>query len=198
LAPMFRLLYYLSAGDAIEGWPTPHQYRHHPRRQSRHGARWDHRAAELYRPRRQQARRVLDWCVELGILTVTLWSSHRQFRRRLQKVAGFWRRSRPAQGLACDPATHRRRCGCGPSAAGRMLPERCWRRSAAERRDRGNMMASSSTCHRLWRPPGDSGAVRALLNGMADDDATLAEAVGRSRRRRSPSISTPRAAPIPI
>src|SRR6266404_5298177 len=86
---MFRLLYYLYARRLtrdVRRRPTPHHI----------GIMLDE---------------VLDWCIELGILTVTLWVfSTDNFRRPAAEVSGILASvEAKLKALACDPATHRRR-----------------------------------------------------------------------------------------
>src|ERR1700730_9891284 len=66
---------------------------------------------ELYDLGANKLDEVLDWCVELGILTVTLWVfSTDNFRRPAAEVSGILASvEAKLRALACDPAIHRRR-----------------------------------------------------------------------------------------
>jgi short-chain Z-isoprenyl diphosphate synthase len=123
---------------------------------------------------------VLDWCVELGIPTVTLWVfSTDNFRRPPEEVSGILASiEAKLRALASDPAIHRRRVRVRAIGCRAMLPEPVLTAIAAAEcatAEYDGLELNIAVAYGGRQEIAD--AVRALLNGMADDDATLAEAV---------------------
>ena len=114
-APMFRLLYYLYARRLtrdVRRQPTPRHIGIILDGNRRHGRSLGiTEPRELYDLGANKLDEVLDWCVELGILTVTLWVfSTDNFRRPAAEVSGILASvEAKLRALACDPAIHRRR-----------------------------------------------------------------------------------------
>src|SRR5271165_1903239 len=112
---MFRLLYYLYARRLVrdvKSRPTPGHIGIILDGNRRHGRSLGiTEPRELYDLGANKLDEVLDWCVELGIATVTLWVfSTENFRRPAAEVSGILGSvAAKLIALADDPAIHRRR-----------------------------------------------------------------------------------------
>ena len=184
MAPIFRLLYYLYAWRLtreVRRRPTPHHIGIILDGNRRHGRSLGiTEPRELYDLGANKLDEVLDWCVELGILTVTLWVfSTDNFRRPAAEVSGILASvEAKLRALACDPAIHRRRVRVRAIGCRAMLPEPVLAAIAVAERataEYDGIELNIAIAYGGRQEIAD--AVRALLNGMADDDATLAEAV---------------------
>src|SRR6516162_3460233 len=170
---MFRLLYYLYARRLVrdvKSGPTPGHIGIILDGNRRHGRSLGiTEPRELYDLGANKLDEVLDWCVELGITTVTLWVfSTDNFRRPAAEVSGILDSvEAKLKALAADPTVHRRRVRVRAIGCRAMLPE--------------PVLAAIAAAERATAAYGGrqeiADAVRALLNGMADDETTLAEAV---------------------
>src|SRR6202023_1815163 len=112
---MFRLLYYLYSRRLtrdVRRRPIPLHIGIILDDNRRHGCSLGiTEPRELYDLGANKLDEVLDWCVELGIVTVTLWVfSTDNFRRPAAEVYGILASvEAKLKALACDPAIHRRR-----------------------------------------------------------------------------------------
>ena len=184
LALMFRLLYYLYArrlaGD-VRSRPTPKHVGIILDGNRRHGRSLGiTEPRELYDLGANKLDEVLDWCIELGIPTVTLWVfSTDNFARPAAEISGILGSvEAKLKALASDPAIHRRRVRVRAIGCRAMLPEPVLAAIAAAERataEYDRIELNIAVAYGGRQEIAD--AVRALLNGMADDDATLAEAV---------------------
>jgi short-chain Z-isoprenyl diphosphate synthase len=184
LAPMFRLLYYLYARRLLSEVRTrsrPHHIGIILDGNRRHGRSLGiTEPRELYGLGADKLDEVLDWCVELGIPTVTLWVfSTDNFRRPPEEVSGILASvEAKLRALASDPAIHRRRVRVRAIGCRAMLPEPVLTAIAAAEGATAKydgLELNIAVAYGGRQEIAD--AVRALLNGMADDEATLAEAV---------------------
>src|SRR5258708_5302610 len=182
---MFSGLYSLSARRltrAVRQQPPPHHIGIILDGNRRHGRSLGiTEPRELYDLGANKLDEVLDWCIELGILTVTLWVfSTDNFRRPAAEVSGILASvEAKLKALACDPATHRRRVRVRAIGCREMLPEPVLAAIAAAERataEYDGIELNIAVAYGGRQEIAD--AVRALLNGMADDEATLAQAVG--------------------
>ena len=184
MAPIFRLLYYLYARRLVRGVRTRPCPRHigiildGNRRHGRSLGITEPR--ELYDLGANKLDEVLEWCIELAIPTVTLWVfSTDNFRRPAAEVSGILASvEAKLRVLACDPTVHRRRVRVRAIGCRAMLPEPVLAAiAAAESATAGYDGLELNIAVAYGGRQEIADAVRALLNGMADDDATLAEAV---------------------
>jgi short-chain Z-isoprenyl diphosphate synthase len=123
---------------------------------------------------------VLEWCAELGIPTVTLWVfSTDNFRRPAAEVSGILACvATKLTALAADPAIHRRRVRVRAIGCLGMLPEPVLLAiGAAERATSGYDGIELNIAVAYGGRQEIADAVRALLNGMAESQLTLAEAI---------------------
>jgi len=126
---MFRLLYYLYARRLVrdvKSGPTPGHIGIILDGNRRHGRSLGiTEPRELYDLGANKLDEVLDWCVELGITTVTLWVfSTDNFRRPAAEVSGILGSvAAKLKTLAADPAIHRRRVRVRAIGCRTMLPE---------------------------------------------------------------------------
>ena len=128
-APMFRLLYYLYGLRLVREVRARARPRHigiildGNRRHGRSLGITEPR--ELYGLGADKLDEVLDWSVELGIATVTLWVfSTDNFRRPAEEVSGILDSiEAKLKALACDPVIHRRRVRVRAIGCRAMLPE---------------------------------------------------------------------------
>src|SRR6516162_808242 len=110
---MSRLLYYLYARRLVrdvKSRPTPNHIGIILDGNRRHGRSLGiTKPRELYDLGANKLDEVLDWCVELGIATVTLWVfSTDNFRRPAAEVSGILGSvEAKLRALACDPAAAR-------------------------------------------------------------------------------------------
>jgi short-chain Z-isoprenyl diphosphate synthase len=181
---MFRLLYYLYARRLIRdlrNGPTPGHIGIILDGNRRHGRSLGiTKPRELYDIGANKLDEVLDWCVELGIATVTLWVfSTDNFRRPADEVSGILGSvEAKLKALACDPSIHRQRVRVRAIGCRSMLPEPVLAAIAAAERataEYDGLELNIAVAYGGRKEIAD--AVRALLNGMADDEATLADAV---------------------
>ena len=181
---MFRLLYYLYARrllGEVRTRPRPHHIGIILDGNRRHGRSLGiTEPRELYGLGADKLDEVLDWCVELGIATVTLWVfSTDNFQRPPEEVSGILASiEAKLKALACDPVIHRRRVRVRAIGCRAMLPEPVLAAIAAAERATADYDALELNIAVAYGGRQEiADAVRALLNGMADDEATLAEAV---------------------
>src|SRR5271170_1477554 len=186
LRPMLRLLYYLYARRLVRG----------VRRQSppRHigiildGNRRHGRALGITEPRAvyglgaEKLDEVLEWCVELGIPTVTLWVfSTENFHRPAAEVSGILASvEAKLTALADDPAIHRRRVRVRAIGCLAMLPPPVLAAIAAAEQataDYDGLKLNIAVAYGGRQEIAD--AVRALLAGMACQETSLAAAIER-------------------
>jgi short-chain Z-isoprenyl diphosphate synthase len=126
---MFRLLYYLYARRLVrdvKSGPTPGHIGIILDGNRRHGRSLGiTEPRELYDLGANKLDEVLDWCVELGITTVTLWVfSTDNFRRPAAEVSGILGSvAAKLKTLAADPAIQRRRVRVRAIGCRTMLPE---------------------------------------------------------------------------
>jgi short-chain Z-isoprenyl diphosphate synthase len=183
LPPIFRLLYFLYARRLVRDvrtGPTPRHIGIILDGNRRHGlSRGITEPRELYDLGANKLDEVLDWCAELGIATVTLWVfSTDNFRRPAAEVSGILATiEAKLTALASDPAIHRRRVRVRAIGCRAMLPEPVLTAiAAAERATAGYDGLELNIAIAYGGRQEIADAVRALLNGMAAEDATLAEA----------------------
>jgi short-chain Z-isoprenyl diphosphate synthase len=184
LAPIFRLLYFLYARRLVSGVkrrPSPRHIGIILDGNRRHGRSLGiTEPRELYDLGANKLDEVLEWCIELSIPTVTLWVfSTDNFRRPAAEVSGILGSvEAKLKALACDPTIHRRRVRVRAIGCRAMLPEPVLAAiAAAEHATAGYDGLELNIAVAYGGRQEIADAVRALLNGMADDDATLAEAV---------------------
>src|SRR5262249_47277768 len=135
---------------------------------------------ELYDLGANKLDEVLEWCVELGIPTVTLWVfSTDNFQRPAAEVSGILGSiEAKLTALACDPAIHRRRVRVRAIGCLGMLPEPVLTAiGAAERATSGYDGLELNIAVAYGGRQEIADAVRALLGGMAAKQATLLEAI---------------------
>src|ERR1700752_720184 len=126
---MFRLLYYLYARRLVrevKTRPPPHHIGIILDGNPRHGRSLGiTEPRELYDLGANKLDEVLDWCVELGITTVTLWVfSTDNFRRPAAEVSGILGAGAATlKPLAAAPASPRRRVRVRRIGCRTMLPE---------------------------------------------------------------------------
>src|SRR3984893_3738872 len=129
LAPMFRLIYSLSAGRRvreIESRPMPRHVGIILDGNRRHGrSRGITEPREVYDLGANKLEEILEWCAELDIPTVTLWVfSTDNFQRPAAEVSGILASiEAKLTALACDPGIHRRRVRVRAIGCLTMLPE---------------------------------------------------------------------------
>jgi short-chain Z-isoprenyl diphosphate synthase len=184
LRPMLWLLYYLYARRLVRG----------VRRQSlpRHigiildGNRRHGRALGITEPRAvydlgaEKLDEVLEWCVELGIPTVTLWVfSTENFHRPAAEVSGILASvAAKLTALADDPAIHRRRVRVRAIGCLAMLPAPVLAAiTATERATAGYDGLELNIAVAYGGRQEIADAVRALLACLAAEQTTLAEAI---------------------
>jgi short-chain Z-isoprenyl diphosphate synthase len=183
---MFRLLYYLYArrlGRGVRRRPLPRHIGIILDGNRRHG-----RSLGITEPRAlydlgaDKLDEVLEWCAELAIPTVTLWVfSTENFRRPAAEVSGILASvEAKLTALADDPAIHRRRVRVRAIGCLELLPQpvlaaiRGAERATAEY---DGIELNIAVAYGGRQEIAD--AVRALLAGLAADQATLAEAIER-------------------
>ena len=183
---MFRLLYYLYARRLIRdvrSRPTPGHIGIILDGNRRHG-----RSLGITEPRKlynlgaNKLDEVLDWCVELGIATVTLWVfSTDNFRRPAAEVSGILGSvEAKLRALACDPAIHRRRVRVRVIGCRAMLPEPVLAAIAAAERataEYDGLELNIAVAYGGRQEIAD--AVRAMLAGMAEEQTSLDSAIER-------------------
>jgi short-chain Z-isoprenyl diphosphate synthase len=181
---MFRLLYYLYARRLSRGLRRRPRPRHigiildGNRRHGRSLGITEPRA--LYDLGADKLDEVLEWCAELAIPTVTLWVfSTENFRRPAAEVSGILASvEAKLTAIAGDPAIHRRRVRVRAIGCLEMLPEavlaaiRAVERATAEY---AGIELNIAVAYGGRQEIAD--AVRALLAGLAAEQATLAEAI---------------------
>ncbi len=184
LQPMFRLLYYLYARRLVRG------VRRHP--QPRHigiildGNRRHGRALGITEPRAvydlgaEKLDEVLEWCVELGIPTVTLWVfSTENFHRPAAEVSGILASvAAKLTALADDPAIHRRRVRVRAIGCLEMLPQpvlAAIRAAECATAQYDGLELNIAVAYGGRQEIAD--AVRALLACLAAEQTTLVEAI---------------------
>jgi short-chain Z-isoprenyl diphosphate synthase len=184
LRPISRLLYFLYARRLTRG------LRRRPR--PRHigiildGNRRHGRALGLVEPRAiydlgaDKLDEVLDWCIELGIPTVTLWVfSTENFRRPAAEVSGILASvEAKLTALASDPAIHRRRVRVRAIGCLELLPRPVL--DAIEATERATASYDGLELNIAVAYGGRqeiADAVRALLGCLAVQQTTLTEAI---------------------
>lgn len=184
LAPMFRVLYYLYArrlARDVKTRPTPRHIGIILDGNRRHGrSRGITKPRELYDIGANKLDEVLDWCVELGIPTVTLWVfSTENFLRPAAEVSGILESIEvKLTALACDPAIHRRRVRVRAIGCLAMLPEPVLDAIGAAERATSQydgMELNIAVAYGGRQEITD--AVRALLRCMAGRQLTLEDAI---------------------
>jgi len=181
---MFRLLYYLYARRLVrdvKSGPTPGHIGIILDGNRRHGRSLGiTQPRELYDLGANKLDEVLDWCVELGIATVTLWVfSTDNFRRPAAEVSGILGSvEAKLRALACDPAIHRRRVRVRAIGCRAMLPEPVLAAiAAAERATCAYDGLELNIAVAYGGRQEITDAVRSLLGSMAEKQLTLAEAI---------------------
>ena len=181
---MFRLLYYLYARRLVRdvrSQPAPRHVGIILDGNRRHGrSRGITEPRKLYDLGANKLDDVLEWCVELGIPTVTLWVfSTDNFRRPAKEVSGILASiEAKLTALACDPAIHRRRVRVRAIGCLALLPKPVLAAiGAAERAtaEYDGLELNIAVAYGGRQEIAD--AVRGLLNGKAAKKATLAEAI---------------------
>src|SRR6516165_6526041 len=186
LAPMFRLLYYLYARRLVrdvKSQPTPGHIGIILDGNRRHGRSLGiTEPRELYDLGANKLDEVLDWCVELGIATVTLWVfSTDNFHRPAAEVSGILESvEAKLRALACDPAIHRRRVRVRAIGCRAMLPEPVLDAiAAAERATAGYDGMELNIAVAYGGRQEITDAVRSLLADINGCQTTLAAAIDR-------------------
>jgi short-chain Z-isoprenyl diphosphate synthase len=184
LRPVLGLVYYLYAHRLLR------QLRQRPR--PRHigiildGNRRHGRSLGITEPRAlydlgaNKLDEVLAWCVELGIATVTLWVfSTENFRRSAEEVSGILESiAAKLEALAEDPVIHKQRIRVRAIGRRGMLPEvLCRAISAAEKATAGYDRMELNIAVAYGGRQEITDAVKALLSGFKERQATLAEAI---------------------
>src|SRR5712671_4818045 len=184
LAPMFRLIYYLYARRLVReigGRLMPRHVGIILDGNRRHGrSRGITEPREVYDLGADKLDEVLEWCAELDIPTVTLWVfSTDNFQRPAAEVSGILASIEAKLiALAGDPAIHRRRVRVRAIGCLAMLPEPVLAAiGAAERATSGYDGLELNIAVAYGGRQEIADAVRALLDGMAAKQLTLAEAV---------------------
>jgi short-chain Z-isoprenyl diphosphate synthase len=186
LRPLFHLLYYLYArrlARDVGSRPRPRHIGIVLDGNRRHG-----RAIGLTAPREiydlgaDKLDEVLDWCVELGIPTVTLFVfSTENFRRPAAEVSGILASvEAKLAALAADPTIHRRRIRVRAIGCREMLPQSVLAAiEAAESATRSYDRLELNIAVAYGGRQEIAAAVRALLVAMAERQVALAEAIDR-------------------
>ena len=123
---------------------------------------------------------VLQWCVELGIATVTLWVfSTENFRRPAAEVSGILESvAAKLEALAEDPVIHKQRIRVRAIGRIAMLPKLlCSAIAAAERATAAYDGMELNIAVAYGGRQEITDAVKALLCGFKERQATLAEAI---------------------
>src|SRR5262249_9480715 len=184
LAPMFRLLYYLYAWRLtrdVRQRPTPRHIGIILDGNRRHGRSLGiTEPRELYDLGANKLDEGLDWCVELGITTVTLWVfSTGSFRGPPAEGSGILASvEAKLKALACDPAPHRRRVRVRAIGCRAMLPEPVLAAIAAAERATSQYDGIELNIAVAYGGRQEiADAVRNLLGCIAAKQVTLAEAI---------------------
>jgi short-chain Z-isoprenyl diphosphate synthase len=181
---MFRLLYYLYTRrllHEVKRRPTPRHLGIILDGNRRHGRSLGiTEPRELYDIGANKLDEVLEWCLELAIPTVTLWVfSTDNFHRPAAEVSGILASiEAKLRALAADPAIHRRRVQVRAIGCLALLPEPVLAAiAAAERATAGYDGLELNIAVAYGGRQEIADAVKALLQGMAARQATLAEAI---------------------